>query len=38
MKLRRCCGRPPSLIDGWLRVDAAKVLGRKFDTLGLFRA
>ena len=27
-----------SLIDGWLRVDAAKVLGRKFDTLGLFRA
>ncbi len=27
-----------SLIDGWLRVDAAKVLGKKFDTLGLFRA
>jgi uncharacterized protein (DUF1501 family) len=27
-----------SLIDGWLRVDAAKVLGKRFDTLGLFRA
>lgn len=27
-----------SLIDGWLGVDAAKVLGKKFDTLGLFRA
>jgi uncharacterized protein (DUF1501 family) len=27
-----------SLIDGWLGVDSAKVLGRKFDGLGLFRA
>lgn len=27
-----------SLIDGWMGVDAATVLGRKFDTLGLFRA
>jgi uncharacterized protein (DUF1501 family) len=27
-----------SLIDGWLGVDAAKVLGRKFNTFGLFRA
>ncbi len=27
-----------TLIDGWLGVDAAKVLGRRFDTLGLFRA
>jgi uncharacterized protein (DUF1501 family) len=27
-----------SLIDGWLGVDAAKVLGKRFDTLGMFRA
>jgi uncharacterized protein (DUF1501 family) len=27
-----------TLIDGWLGVDGAKVLGRKFDTLGVFRA
>jgi uncharacterized protein (DUF1501 family) len=27
-----------SLIDGWLGVDSAKVLGRPFDRLGLFRA
>jgi uncharacterized protein (DUF1501 family) len=27
-----------SLIDGWLGVDSAKVLGRTFDTLQLFRA
>jgi uncharacterized protein (DUF1501 family) len=27
-----------TLIDGWLGVDAAKVLGRSFDTLGMFRA
>ena len=27
-----------TLIDGWLGVDAAKVLGRRFDTLGMFRS
>jgi uncharacterized protein (DUF1501 family) len=27
-----------TLIDGWLRVDAARVLGRHFETLGIFRA
>ena len=27
-----------SLIDGWLGVDAAKVLGKRFDTIGMFRA
>jgi uncharacterized protein (DUF1501 family) len=27
-----------TLIDGWLSVDAVKVLGRRFDTLDLFRA
>jgi uncharacterized protein (DUF1501 family) len=27
-----------SLIDGWLSVDSANVLGRRFESLGLFRA
>jgi hypothetical protein len=27
-----------TLIEGWLSADAAKVLGRKFDTLKIFRA
>jgi uncharacterized protein (DUF1501 family) len=27
-----------SLIDGWLGVDAAKVLGKRFETIGMFRA